>query len=116
MQRLLTEGTKLPCQTPEGAAHEARVYDPFLGMAYSHLAAALGPHVVQATGRQLATVASLRGLPATKVAIDAGTRPAFSDARVGVKCLVMTRRIIALQRLRSWRAARQPPPLLQRLC
>jgi len=108
VQRLLMG---LLCQTPEGAAREARVYNPFLGAA-ERLAAALQPPADE----QPAALTPQPVLPATEVAINAGARPAFSVVCVCVICLVMTRCIIELQRLRSWRVARQPPPLPQRRC
>ena len=44
--------------------------------------------MVPATDEQLATLTTQCVLPATKVAIDAGAKPAFSVVRVHITCFV----------------------------
>lgn len=55
--------------TPDSPEVEsgAEVYDPALGEAYGHLAAALRLYMVEATDERLATLTSHRFLPAIEV-------------------------------------------------
>ena len=74
MQHLLMEGLRITCLTPDSPTVQSgvEVFDPNLGAAYGHLAAALRLHMVDATDKQLETLTSPRFLPALELAFTFG--------------------------------------------